>query len=83
MNDCRDKLELKYGRRDLLDVLDESKERAGAGEIEGILVIELREDKEIHRAFAWKDDMQFRWARFAAAAGAVVHELNAEGLEAE
>lgn len=81
MNDCRDKLELKFGRRDLLDTLDEVRADVVAGKIEGLLVIGLREGEAgFHRTFAWKDDMEYRWARFAAAVGSAYHELQADGL---
>ncbi len=82
-DDCRDRLELKFGRRDLLETLDEARERVAAGKTEGILAIELfdDDDKSIKREFAWKDDMDYRWCRFTAAVGSVLHELNENGLE--
>jgi hypothetical protein len=81
--DCRDKLELKYGRRDLLETLEEVRKRVVAGETEGILIVEIGErdgDKGFGQLFAWKDDMNFRWSRFAAAVGSVYHWLQTNGL---
>jgi hypothetical protein len=76
-------LELKYGRKDILDMLDEVRERVTNGDVEAVIAIEFysNDERNIGNNVAWKDDMAFPWSRMVAAAGSLTHELYSEGLQ--
>lgn len=73
-------MQLIYGSRDMLETLDDVREKAVLGELEAVVVIPLT-----HESFtslvAWRDDMPYYWSRIAAAVATAAHQIMLEGLE--
>lgn len=74
-------LELRYGRKDLLTTLDETREKIIAGELDAIAIIAITKDGQHEFNTSWIDDMPFYWARIVAAVHDFEFHLHHDGLE--
>lgn len=77
-------LRLISGDGDVVDAIEALLDRAKAGEIDGVVLVEIG-DRHGRPASAWswahRDDIAVAWARLLAAVAATQHELLTDGLE--
>lgn len=74
------KLQLFYGGGDMLEAVDDMRERIVKGELDGIVLVGVRPDGYCGWTWAYRDDAMMPWARMFAATASAEHELLAKGL---
>ena len=74
-------MRLVYGSRDIIDLLEDTLEKARTGEVLGVVVSLIDKDDGQWTDIAWVEDTPYPWSRLHAAAASSVNHLMQRGLD--
>jgi hypothetical protein len=73
-------LKLIVGGGDVVAAIDEIRQRAVDGKVDGLVIVASSPDGFIGWAWAYKDDMAYPWARLLGGVISAGDEMRTEGL---
>lgn len=73
-------MKILYGSGQILEAIDDIRERALAGKIEGLVICWADDERTTWHGVVWKENAEYMWPRLVATVTAAQNDLIVNGL---